>query len=264
MKKGIPQVESYTGSTLGAALRYAALGYPVFPCKPGSKEPITLHGFKDATTDPVIIAGWWGKYPTWNVAIATGTPGPDVLDVDTGPSGNGYEHFNRVKRTGLLAGGRMLVRTRSGGLHLYYKGTTRPCARLPRHFLDFKATGGYVLAPPSYVDADAKRGGPYELLDERDSDATLDWPAIRGILDPPRAYRREPWGDDTDITRLAGWVSVQPEGNRNAALYWAARCALETGNDPGVLLLPAMTAGLSELEARRTIDSATRASCGNA
>ena len=36
---------------LSAAIRYAELGYPVFPCAPCGKVPITVHGFKDATTD---------------------------------------------------------------------------------------------------------------------------------------------------------------------------------------------------------------------
>lgn len=37
---------------LARALSYAAVGVPVFPCAPGSKSPITAHGFHDATTDP--------------------------------------------------------------------------------------------------------------------------------------------------------------------------------------------------------------------
>src|ERR1022692_3212452 len=43
----------------GAAAGYIAVGWPVFPCKPGSKEPDTAHGFKDASTDPDVISAWW-------------------------------------------------------------------------------------------------------------------------------------------------------------------------------------------------------------
>ena len=39
------------GKMLQAALRYAELGYPVFPCVPRGKAPATAHGFLDATTD---------------------------------------------------------------------------------------------------------------------------------------------------------------------------------------------------------------------
>ena len=50
-----------TADLLAAALRYAAVGWPVFPCKPDSKEPATIHGFKDATTDPAVIEAWWRR-----------------------------------------------------------------------------------------------------------------------------------------------------------------------------------------------------------
>ena len=32
---------------------------------------------------------------------------------------------------------------------------------------------------------------------------------------------------DSDLGRLARWVARQPEGNRNAGLFWAANRALE-------------------------------------
>ena len=64
---------------------------------------------------------------------------------------------------------------------------------------------------------------------------------------------------DGDIGRLAAWVAAQPEGNRNAGLYWAACRAVEADVDPGELAAAAVQAGLSETEALRTIGSARRA-----
>jgi hypothetical protein len=55
-----------------AALEFASRGSPVFPCFPISKNPLTDHGFKDASTDPDIIRSWWNKWPSVNLAIATG------------------------------------------------------------------------------------------------------------------------------------------------------------------------------------------------
>src|SRR5579871_376268 len=63
---------------LEAALRYAELGYRVFPCAPGDSNPLTEHGFYDATTDAVQIERWWSLYPDANVAAA----GLLVVDVD--------------------------------------------------------------------------------------------------------------------------------------------------------------------------------------
>jgi hypothetical protein len=104
-----------------------------------------------------------------NVAIATGSPAVDVLDVDVKPDGNGFAAFRRLKHAGLLTGASGLVRTRSGGLHVYFTGTGQDCGRLPAHHLDFKAAGGYVIAPPSFVEADdTGPAGTYELLDQRE------------------------------------------------------------------------------------------------
>src|SRR3954469_9875288 len=65
---------------LDAALRYADLGYQVFPCTPGRKTPQTGRGFHDATTDQGLIEEWWRASPTANVAVAT--EGLLVVDVD--------------------------------------------------------------------------------------------------------------------------------------------------------------------------------------
>jgi hypothetical protein len=247
---------------LDQALAYAARGWPVFPCKPGLKAPNTAHGFQDATTEAAAIRAWWTRHPQDNVAIATGAPGPDVLDVDVTAEGNGWAGFNRLKRAGMLTGAQVLVRTPRGGLHAYYTGTAQPCGSLTRagHFIDFKASGGYVLAPPSQVN-----GKPYELLDQREPPelaGRLDWQSVRRILDPPRpGYPSPPRrGDGSNIGHLAEWVAALPEGNRNNGLYWAACRAVEKGLDPCALTPAAVAAGLSETEASRTIDSARRAS----
>ena len=141
-----------TDATLRQALAYARHGWPVFPCLPGAKIPATRHGFRDATTDPVQITSWFGRGAGWNLAIATGTPGPDVLDVDQhGPAGNGYTAFTRLRRAGLINGAAAYVRTPAGGMHAYFTGSDQHNGRLPGHHLDFRSAGGYVVAPPSMV-----------------------------------------------------------------------------------------------------------------
>ena len=86
---------------LAQALAYADTGWPVFPCRPNDpacpggercqcKAPMTLSGFKDASTGPAVIRAWWARWPSANVAIATGAPGPDVLDVDIKDGGSGF------------------------------------------------------------------------------------------------------------------------------------------------------------------------------
>lgn len=253
---------------LAAALDFAAAGRPVFPCRPGAKEPATHHGKDDATTRESLIRDWWRMKPHANVAIATGSPAVDVLDVDVKPDGSGFEAFNRAKRAGLLAGSSAIVHTPSGGLHAYYAGTDQRCGSLPRHLLDFKASGGYVLAPPSRVTVATEHGEedrPYQWVERRDVEPSpLDWPAVKRLLDPPTPYtsRTSPGSGTGDIGPLARWLERQSEGNRNKALYWAATKALAAGldseEDGRALLESAVRSGLPEAQVQRTLASAYR------
>src|SRR5258707_8134051 len=157
--------------TLRRALAYARCGWPVFPCLPNSKAPATRHGFLDATTDADQIRYWWRHQPEANLAIATGLPGPDLLDVDQrGLAGNGFAAFGRLRREGLLDGAAAIVATPSGGLHAYFAGSAQPSGRLPCHHLDFKSRGGYVVAPPSQVG-----GRRYRLVARLARPGGLDW-----------------------------------------------------------------------------------------
>jgi hypothetical protein len=227
-------------STRDAALRYAAAGWPVFPCRPDNprcphvekcrvcKTPLTGHGFQDATTDPAVIRAWWARWPGANVGIATGAPGPDVLDVDVKADGNGFGALNRLKRAGLLAGAEALVRTRSGGLHIYFAGTAQSCHALPRHHLDFKAAGGYVLAPPSAV-----HGSPYTLLDHRAGTVALDWPKVTAVLDPPRSSPRSSprWSQPGELPPAVRRALEAPAPDRSAALHRLVGACVRAGLD---------------------------------
>lgn len=244
-----------TSDRLTEALELAARGWPVFPCQPGRKLPATRHGYLDATTDPGQISLWFTRHPHWNLAVATGAPGPDVLDIDQhGPAGNGYPALARLRAAGLLDGAAGYVRTPGGGLHAYFTGTRQHCGHLPAHHVDFRSAGGYVLVPPSRVG-----GKPYERVSTADGNGHLDWRAIIGLLEPARQQQsapRQPTG--RGIGRLAAWVAAQPQGNRNAGLFWAACRALEA--DPAADLSPlaaaARQAGLDDAEITRTLNSA--------
>jgi len=243
--------------TVARALEYASRGWPVFPCQPGTKEPATRHGFHDASTDPDQIRSWWQRNPSANLAIATGAPGPDVLDVDQhGPAGNGYAALLRLKHADLLDAAGTVVRTPHGGLHAYFTGSTQLSGRLSQHHLDFKAVGGYVLAPPSQVD-----GRPYSLVRQQEPSGDLSWAGVTRLLKPKpdRAAWPQP-GVRDDASHLAAWVERLEEGNRNAGLFWAACRAVESGQHAVLDELAAAAArtGLTVREISRTIDSARR------
>jgi len=264
LRHGAAQRSGGTAPLLDAALAYARAGWPVHPLRPDDpscpadtrcqcKAPLTRAGFKDASTNLRQVADWWAAWPDANIGLATGWPGCDVFDVDV-KNGDGMPAFRRVKAAGLLSGALAVVQTPSGGLHVYFKGTDHPCRALPKHHVECKRRGGYVLAPPSRV-----HGKPYVLLDHRaGAGGRLDWDAITRLLAPPRPPQRHRPASG-DMSGLADWVSRLEKGNRNSGLFWAACRVAEQGADPLALLTPALLAGLPETEALRTIESARKA-----
>ena len=243
-----------------AAHRFADGNWPVFPAEPGGKRPATEHGYLDATTDHAQIQRWWQSDPRFNVATATGAPGPDVLDVDKHKDGTGFAAFNRLQQAGLVRDPMAVVRTPSGGFHAYYKGTGQRNGHIPGEYVDFRSQGGYVVSPPSRI-----AGRTYEVVRKQPSADTFDWAAAKQVLDP--RPERQPYkaperdaGKPRDVSHLAGWMASRPEGSRNESLFWAANRAAEAGDTATLTNLAnaARSAGLDEREVDRTIASAQR------
>ena len=131
---------------LEAALRYAELGYPVFPCAPGTKEPLTENGFHNATTDAAQIEAWWTERPNANLGLAAA--GLLVLDVDIEATWLADEPDKQRE----LAGAPLSL-TPSGGRHFVFRQPTghswRNTAGTIAPHVDTRAVGGYIVAPPS-------------------------------------------------------------------------------------------------------------------
>ena len=250
------------GRNLRQALAYARHGWPVFPLIPGEKAPVTRHGFHDASADHRQIEKWFRGFPDRNIGIATGAPGPDVLDVDRHPDGSGFAAYNRLRAAGLAPDAAALVRTPNGGMHAYYAGTGQRSGSLPDQHVDYRARGGYVVAPPSVIWARDGQPRPYQVVSHQLSQATFDWDAARRFLQPERSPQQpgNPASHPRQVEHLPDWVAQQKEGNRNAALFWAANRALESGRPDTLsqLARAAQAAGLSDREIGRTIRSAQR------
>jgi putative DNA primase/helicase len=137
----------------GEAAEYRRRGWSPIPIKPRSKEPNLLelrpYLARKATKEELDAWQWTG------VGIVTGPPsGVLVLDVD-GPEGEAELQKRGHPVT-------PMVRTASGGLHLYFRHPeqhVRTGIRVAPG-LDVKASGGYVVAPPSV----GPNGRPYEWM----------------------------------------------------------------------------------------------------
>ncbi len=251
-----------------AAMRFASLGIPVFPCVPGGKQPLTPNGFNDASWSARTVDAWWRRTPDANIGLPTGmASGVLVVDVDIHPSGSGFEAFERARAAQLADGWGWLVRTPSGGLHAYYPSVGEAEQRswqVPSAHVDFRGDGGYVIVPPSRIAAAGQRSDYRVIAVAQHRPRSIDARSLRGFLEPPRPTpppRSLPaLGSRPD--KLADWVASRSEGARNHGLFWAACRMAEDGHrfDTTLSLLvdAARSAGLPDREAETTIRSAYR------
>lgn len=253
-----------------AATRLAAANLPVFPCLPDGKSPLTAHGFKDATTSIRQITRWANQWPDANLAIATGGTGVDVVDIDAHVNGNGFSALEQARQTGLIEGWALVVRTPSGGLHFYYPARPERPQRswsASEVHIDFRGTGGYVLAPPSTVSQPDGIRRAYRVIAVGRDPRPVDAVALKNLLRPPQTTSAgidliAPGHHPHDAQRIATWMAGRPEGSRNGSLFWAACRYVDRGlpehEAQRVLLDAALKAGLAEVEATATIGSAYR------
>ena len=229
-------------------------GFAVLPVRE-DKRPACPGGFKSASKDAAEIAELWRKYPTPVIGIATGEVSDlAVLDLDVKhPKAIRWWRANEK----LLPNTRAF-RTRSGGVHLHFRhapgvkcSTGRPVAGV-----DVRGDGGYIIHwfSNGYAALDhAPRAlWPHWLTAEI-------WPPA-----PPRPPVRPVTANasESGIAALVAKVAGAPEGTRNGLLFWAAKRLAEKrlpARDIESMLLPAaLSAGLAEIEARRTVSSAVR------
>lgn len=254
-----------------AAVRFAAVGVPVFPCVPGGKRPLVKHGFHQASAETGQVAAWWRRWPAANIGIPTGaSSGVEVVDVDVHTAGTGFPAFRAAHREGHATGWTALVRTPSGGMHAYYPAhpdRPQPSWQAAQAHVDFRGAGGYVIAPPSMIARPNGLRVPYRLIVASGSPAEpVDAARLRNFLDPrtpipiSRASRGIRQGADARV--LAGWVAARGEGERNRGLFWAACRLAEAGTLPSAVLdalgPAAEHAGLGSREIIATIRSAYR------
>lgn len=241
-----------TPTILKAALRYAELGVPVCPTIPdASKKPRPGLGSLHASTDPAVITEWWRRWPTSNVALRTGVV-YDVLDIDIKHGQPGWASLTKVRAARLLAGSGRIVRTPSGGAHVYFQPSGRGSSALTGTGLEYKGKNVLCTAPPSVID-----GVAYRVEREQEPTRVLDWDAVRQLLQP-RAVRIERTWDGVDVEHLVRWVEQLLPGERNRGTFWACCRAVEAGADLGPLIDAAVRTGLPVREAQAVGHSARR------
>ena len=252
---------------LNAAIRYAELGYPVFPCTPGSKIPLTIHGCKDATTDIAQVEAWWEEHLNANIGIST--EGLLALDID------GKQNrwlVDEEEKWADLARGPLSLTPRGGRHYIFrqpegkaWRNTSSKIA--PR--VDTRANGGYIVAPPS-----VRRGKAYTWAETFELDVPpdqlpeppawfvelLDNAASTGPTVTPPGAPCSPQGESP-----ARSGNPIPAGQRNATLARLAGTMRRVGMEADEILAALVTVNrnrcvspLSDAEVARTAASVAR------
>ena len=262
-----------TDTLASASFRYVLRRVAIFPLAPGSKCPIKgSHGLRDATDDPDVTRVRWQRTPQANIGAATGSRSEFwVLDVDVP---DGPESLAALEAEHDPLPVTIEANTPRGGRHLYWRWPgdgpeIRNSAGRIGVGLDVRGEGGSIVLPPSVL-ADGRgyrwvKNGAGTFAD------APDW-LVKIVLPLPPRPRPEPKPPPADIENYVASaaaselreLSAAQAGTRNDALNRAAfnlaqfvkAGALPEDWARGQLEAHAVGAGLSVIEARRTIDSA--------
>lgn len=267
------------GSLKETARAYAAKDKAIFPvhsvttdgqctcgnpdCDNPGKHPRTKNGLNDASPNSEQVHEWWTRWPSANIGLATGN-GIFVLDVDLP---DGPESLAALEREHAPLPETLEQRTGSGGRHLFFSTDTpirNSASKKLGKNLDIRGDGGYVILPPSIH----QNGQHYAWGDQKPVAEAPEW-LIERLVESKGKVPLEPTNGDTkaygqkaladELAELAG----AEEGSRNDRLNQAAFSLgqlvageeLGQGQVASALLSASAEIGLSESEARKTINS---------
>ncbi len=179
------------------ARRYAAAGLPIFPCRVGSKEPASAHGFHDATTDIGQIDAWWAE-EDYNIGLEPEQAGWCVVDIDNLESWENLDENTPATYT---------VKSPSGGRHLYFHGSLPASAGSLAPGVDTRGRGSYVLVPPSCVN-----GQSYAVSDNRDPAQIPAWITNR-LGHAERVRATAPPNIQFDEPEVIAWAVAEIEAD---------------------------------------------------
>jgi putative DNA primase/helicase len=126
-----------------AARKLHALGFATLPIKPGTKEPATAHGVKDATHDDAITDAFYERNPNHGIGISG--DGFVIFDFDVKDGVDGRDQLAGWKLPDTLC-----QTTPSGGYHMIYRTADeiRPSVN-SEIAVDVRGWHSYIVCDPT-------------------------------------------------------------------------------------------------------------------
>ena len=274
-KKRVEITPDQEPKILDAINEHIHAGLNILPVKPGVKIPRTEHGFKDSTND---LDTFMKSYrPGDNIGIETGKKNNLYLfdfDVEKDKNGRPVLKDGKAVQLGFKAFCKKfhikdsndprlktrMVRTQSGGLHIYYKlppgkePLSRSIGILPH--VDLLGEGGFAVIPPSIG-----KYGRYEVVNDISLDDLLEMPDEFYVLIGSKNKREV----STEQTGLESGPMLKPDHGDKVLLIQTASqmfgVKMGLGNHMTIYLAGALAKrGYSESE---TIDILKEAAAKN-
>jgi len=221
--RSLPETDSDLSELGQAALAYSR-HFPIFPCEPGEKRPLSKlvpKGFKNATQDKRKIHEWWTQCPNANIGAPTGELSFAVIDLDTdkktGEASGRSSLEALIGQFGPLPDTITAI-TPSTGEHLFYNINSHLGRKIGvSPGLDILGGDGYVVLEPSI----GLNGKPYKFNNctPLDFDPTKlpDLPGwVTALQKQPK--QRSTAQNKLGLMRNESTQIIIPEGERNCTL----------------------------------------------
>lgn len=150
------------------ALEYVNNGFAIIPIADKHKTKFMLKWKENQVKTADGVESWWNECPNYNIAIVTGKLSKNllVIDVDMKNGKNGMEALEKWAEENEPLKCNAIATTPNGGFHYYFyvPDTLIDKARGIKSTadiyegVDVRYNGGVIIAPPSYLDYEDKKG----------------------------------------------------------------------------------------------------------
>lgn len=214
---------------LDQVIKMVQRGLYVYPIVPNGKQPMRNYSYLKATQDINLIKSWFRDRPDINIGINLSKSNLIVVDIDN-HNNDLQAPLQSLSNLGYKLPSDYVERTKSGGLHFYYKSDGIPATRKTKFIDGVDLLSDFVVSSPSNnykvlngATLDDIPQAPSWIIKALDNRAM---PSDR-MQDNPTPYRRYYTGKLIDEI-----VTGVDAGNRNNWIASIFGKLLRAGTDP--------------------------------